>query len=243
MPKPTLELRSVQKKFGGLAAVDDLSLTIGSGEIYGLIGPNGSGKTTTIKMIAGLYKPTKGTIKVAGLDALHSPTKVKRLVGYIPDDPAAYDRLTGREFMEFVGQLFGMDRALRDRRVAELIARYGLEKTSAGYFGQYSRGNKQKFSVMAALLHQPSLLLVDEPMVGLDPASARVTKELLREFAAAGGAVLLSTHTMPIAQELCSRIGILKDGRLIEEGTVAELGTKAGLPGGGLEDDYLKLTA
>ncbi len=243
MPKPTLELRSVQKKFGRLAAVDDLSLAIEPGEIYGLIGPNGSGKTTTIKMIVGLYRPTKGTIKVGGVDAVRSPTKAKRLIGYVPDDPAAYDRLTGREFLEFVGQLFGMDRARRDRRADELIARYGLEKTSAGYFGQYSRGNKQKFSIMAALLHEPALLLIDEPMVGLDPASARVTKELFREFAAAGGAALLSTHTMPIAQELCARIGILKDGRLIEEGTVAELGAKAGLPGGGLEDDYLKLTA
>jgi ABC-2 type transport system ATP-binding protein len=239
----TLELDSVTKKFNGTVAVDGLSLKIAPGEIYGLIGPNGSGKTTTIKMIAGLYKPANGVIKVGGHDIAHAPTNAKKLIGYIPDDPVAYDRLSGREFMEFVGQLFAMDRAMRDKRIDELLARYGLGALADGRFGRYSRGTKQKISILAALLHEPSLLLIDEPMVGLDPASARVTKLLIKEFAGRGGAVLISTHTLSIAEELCARVGVLKGGRLIEEGTVAELGAKAGLEHGTLEDYYLALTA
>jgi len=238
-----LELKSVTKKFNGTTAVSGLSLKIASGEVYGLIGPNGSGKTTTIKMIAGLYKPTGGVILVGGHDIAHAPTNAKKLIGYIPDDPVVYDRLSGREFMEFVGQLFAMDRKKRDKRIEELLARYGLGGLADGRIERYSRGTRQKISILAALLHEPSLLLIDEPMVGLDPASARVTKELIKEFAGRGGAVLISTHTLPIAEALCARIGVLKDGKLAEEGTVAELGAKAGLEHGTLEDYYMALTA
>jgi len=243
MQPNTLELESVTKKFGGKAAVKDISMSVPPGEIHGLIGPNGSGKTTTIKMIAGLYRPTKGVVRVAGHDVVKSPTKAKRRLGYIPDDPVAYERLTGREFMEFVGQLYGMDRAKRDRRIDELLGRYGVADLANGRIDSYSRGTRQKISILAALLHEPALLLVDEPMVGLDPMSARVTKELFREFAAAGGAILLSTHTLSVAEDLCRRIAVLKAGSIIEEGTVAELGAKAGLGRGTLEDYYLALTA
>jgi ABC-2 type transport system ATP-binding protein len=238
-----LELKSVTKKFNDTAAVSDLSMKIAPGEIYGLIGPNGSGKTTTIKMIAGLYKPTGGVILVCGHDIAHAPTNAKKMIGYIPDDPVAYDRLSGREFMEFVGQLFSMDRKKRDKRIEDLLARYGLGGLADGRIERYSRGTRQKISILAALLHEPALLLIDEPMVGLDPASARVTKELIKEFADRGGAVLISTHTLPIAETLCAHIGILKDGKLTEEGTVAELGAKAGIEHGSLEDYYLALTA
>jgi ABC-2 type transport system ATP-binding protein len=243
MRPTTLELIGVTKKFDDLAAVSDLSLKIAPGEIYGLIGPNGSGKTTTIKMIAGLYRPTRGAIKIAGLDAAEAPTRAKRHLGYIPDDPAAYDRLTGREFMSFVGKLYGMKRPDRTARIDALLGKYGLEHLADGLLGSYSRGTRQKISILSALLHEPSLLLIDEPMIGLDPLSARVTKELFREFAGRGGAILLSTHTLPIAEELCGRIGILKKGKLAEEGTMAELGVRAGLTHGTLEDYYLALTA
>ncbi len=243
MQPPVLELDSVTKKFRGQAAVEDLTLRLSPGEIFGLIGPTGSGKTTTIKMIAGLYKPTSGKITVAGFEVGEHPTRSKQRLGYIPDDPLVYDRLTGREYLSFVGKLFKMRRPERLARIGPLLAKFGLERLADGRMEGYSRGTRQKISILAALMHQPALLLVDEPMIGLDPLSARVTKELFREFAAAGGAILLSTHTLPIAEELCGRIGILKGGRLTEQGTLAELGAKAGLSRGSLEDHYLALTA
>lgn len=231
------------KKFGGRAAISGLTLQIDPGEIYGLIGPNGSGKTTTIKMIAGLYRPTKGSISIGGIDVAKTPTRAKRRIGYVPDDPAGYDRLTGREFLEFVGQLYGMERGARDRKIDELLERYDLGRLADGLFGRYSRGTKQKFSILAALLHAPSLLLVDEPMVGLDPASAVATEELFREFARAGGAILLSTHTLAVAEILCGRFGLLQEGRLAAEGTLVDLRARAGLGSGTLEECYLKLAA
>jgi len=243
MLPPVLELASVTKKFNGKAAVSDLSLQLPPGEIFGLIGPNGSGKTTTIKMIAGIYRPTKGAVKVAGFDVGEQPTKAKQRLGYIPDDPMVYDRLTGREYLSFVGKLFRMKRPDRAAKIEKLLAKFGLERLADGRLEGYSRGTRQKISILAALLHDPSLLLVDEPMIGLDPLSARVTKDLFREFAAAGGTILLSTHTLSIAEELCGRIGILINGRLAEQGTLPEIGAKAGLGHGSLEDYYLALTA
>ena len=243
MTPKTLEIAKVTKKFSGQTAVKDLSLQIAAGEIYGLIGPNGSGKTTTIKMVAGLYRPTAGSITVCGADVVEAPTRAKRRLGYVPDDPDGYDRLTGREFLEFVGQLYGLERRSRDRKIEELLARYDLVKLALGQFGRYSRGTKQKFSILAALLHVPSLLLVDEPMVGLDPASVVVTEELFREFVASGGAIQLSTHTLAIAEVLCDRLGLLKEGRLAAEGTLADLRSRAGAPSGTLEECYLTLAA
>ncbi|HTK04603.1 MAG TPA: ABC transporter ATP-binding protein [Candidatus Eisenbacteria bacterium] len=241
MKNAALDLRTVSKTFGAKSAVAGLSLSVGEGEMYGLIGPNGSGKTTTMKMIAGIYRPTSGAIKVRGVDALATPTKAKRMLGYVPDDPAAYDLLTGREFLQFVGELYGMPRPERDARIASLLASYRLEPVADGLFMHYSRGTKQKLSIAAALLHRPSVLLIDEPMVGLDPESAKVTKVLLTDFVRQGGAVLLSTHTLSVADEICDRFGILKEGRLVAEGTHAELSAKAGRLGS-LEEVYLALT-
>ncbi|HTM68087.1 MAG TPA: ABC transporter ATP-binding protein [Candidatus Binatia bacterium] len=242
MKNDALELRDVTKTFGKTAAVAQLSLSLRAGEMYGLIGPNGSGKTTTMKMIAGIYRPTSGSIKVRGIDVQAAPTKAKRELGYVPDDPSAYDLLSGREFLEFVGELYGMDRAVRDARVKELLASYKLGPIADGLFMHYSRGTKQKFSIAAALLHRPSLLLIDEPMVGLDPESAKVTKVLLTDFVRAGGTVLLCTHTLSTADEICDRFGVIKDGRLIAEGTHAELSAKSGRLGS-LEEVYLALTS
>jgi ABC-2 type transport system ATP-binding protein len=236
-----LEISRVTKRFGEVVAVDDLSLTVKPGEIYGLIGPNGSGKTTTMKMAAGIYRPTKGVVRVVGTDVAEAPTKAKAKLGYVPDDPAAYDRLSGREFLEFVGELFGMERGDRDRRIETLLRAYRIEAIADGAFGSYSRGSKQKIAILAALLHRPSLILVDEPMVGLDPESARVTKKLFTDFVQEGGAILLSTHTLGIADEICQRFGVLRQGKLIAEGTHAELAEKAGRIGT-LEDVYLALT-
>lgn len=241
MKNDTLELKALTKTFGGTAAVDGLTLTVARGEIYGLIGPNGSGKTTTMKMVAGIYRPTSGRVTVRGIDALAAPTKAKRHVAYVPDDPTAYDLLTGREFLGLVGELFDVPRGERDTRVASLLAKYHLEPVADGLFAHYSRGTKQKFSIVAALMHRPSLMLVDEPMVGLDPESAKVTKMLFKEFVQGGGSILLSTHTLTVADEICSRFGILKGGRLVAEGTHDELSAKAG-GSGSLEDIYLKLT-
>lgn len=241
MKNDTLELKALTKSFGAKVAVDNLTLTVARGEIYGLIGPNGSGKTTTMKMVAGIYRPTSGRVLVRGIDALAAPTKAKRRLAYVPDDPSAYDLLTGREFLCLVSELFDVPRAERDARIASLLAKYHLEPVADGLFMHYSRGTKQKFSIVAALLHAPSLMLIDEPMVGLDPESAKVTKVLLKDFVHDGGAVLLSTHTLAVADEICTRFGVLKDGRLVAEGTHAELSSQAG-DNGSLEDIYLKLT-
>ncbi|KPJ85328.1 hypothetical protein AMJ57_03545 [Parcubacteria bacterium SG8_24] len=243
MANPVLELRSVTKRFGENPAVKDLSLIVHPGETYGLIGPNGSGKTTTIKMIAGLYRPTSGRILVQGYDLEESPVRVKSYLGYIPDDPAAYDRLTGREFLEFVGEVFGMDRKLRDGRIADLLEGYGISDLAEGLFGEFSRGTKQKIAICAALLHDPSLLLIDEPVVGLDPESIRITKQLLKEFTDKGGAILMSTHTLPVAEELCQRFGLLKKGKVVAEGSKRNLRETAGLQRGSLEELFLALLA
>jgi ABC-2 type transport system ATP-binding protein len=237
-----LELRSLSKSFGGHSAVQHLNLVIEPGEIFGLIGPNGAGKTTTLKMICGLYRPSKGSIRIAGFDIAEDTTRAKWHMGYVPDEPAAYDRLTGREFLEFVGELYGLDRGARDARIDMLLARYDMQRLADAVFGSASRGTRQKISLIAGMLHEPALLLVDEPMVGLDPAGIRTTMTLLREHAAQGGAVLLSTHGLRIAQELCTRFGIIRDGKLVEVGTTEQLRAKAGTKRGDLEDVFLKLT-
>ncbi len=230
------------KRFGQTIAVENLSLSLKAGEMYGLIGPNGSGKTTTMKMIAGLYRQTGGDILVQGMDVLVAPTKAKAKIGYVPDEPVAYELLSGREFLHFVGELYGVPRQEREGRISALLSAYHLEGVADGLFMHYSRGTKQKLSMIAALLHEPSLLLVDEPMVGLDPESALITKKLLTDFVAKGGSVLLSTHTLSVADEICNRFGIIKHGRLIAEGTHAELSAKSDRLGT-LEDVFLALTA
>jgi ABC-2 type transport system ATP-binding protein len=237
-----LELRNVTKRFGSLTAVKELSFSIKSGEIVGLIGENGSGKTTTIKMIAGLYQPNEGKIKFNDLDVVKESDQARKLIGYIPDEPAVYDRLTGDEFLHFIGQTFGEDETKFKEKVTQLKKLFPMEGQTNGYFEDYSRGTRQKFMIIAALCHEPKLLLIDEPIVGLDPASASHATELFGDYVKdKDRAILLCTHTLSVAEKICQRFLVLKRGEIIASGTLAELRDKAGLPEGALQEIYLKL--
>jgi len=238
-----IRLERVSKAFGAVTAVDDLSLAVRAGEVYGLIGPNGSGKTTTVRMLTGLYRPTAGRITVGGVDMAQAPAQAKRGLGYIPDEPVLYERLSGWEFLHLMGELYGVPRALRQARIERLLDLFPLAGVLDGTTGAYSRGNKQKLVILAALLHEPRVLVVDEPIVGLDPESALAVRELVRDFAEGrGGAVLVSTHTLGFAEAVCHRVGLLREGRLVTEGDLATLRRAAGLPGASLEALYLHLT-
>ena len=236
---PLLRLVRLSKRFGDRLAVEALTLDVAPGEIYGLIGPNGSGKTTTVKMIAGLYRPTAGQVLIAGIDLGAEPERAKGLLGYIPDEPFVYEKMTGREFLGLVAALYRVAEPERTRRIEELLDLYALGATADGYVEHYSRGNRQKLAILASLLHAPRLLVVDEPIVGLDPESAIKTRDLLRRFAEMGGSAFLCTHTLSFAEQVCHRVGLLTEGRLVEEGDLAALRRRAGLPGASLEALYL----
>lgn len=223
-----LHLENFTKRFGDVTAVRGVNFDINPGEIFALIGPNSSGKTTIVKTVAGLLHPDGGMITVGNFNTKRHPIESKRLVGYIPDEPAAWSGMTGEELLHFVGALYGMSAPLRAERIRELLPLFALEGIAQDYFDNYSRGNKQKFSILAALLHEPKLLLIDEPIVGLDPESAAKAKTLFSQFARDGGAVLLVTHTLPVAQSVADRIGVLVGGELRASGTLAELRTFAG---------------
>ncbi|MBI1737048.1 MAG: ABC transporter ATP-binding protein [Candidatus Rokubacteria bacterium] len=239
---PPLRLERLSKRFPGRLAVDDLSLTVDAGEIYGLIGPNGSGKTTTVKLSTGLYRPSAGRVLVAGIDLHAEPERAKAMIGYVPDEPFAYERMSGREFLHLIGELWSMPRTRRDARIEDLAAVFRLGELLDGHVEHYSRGNRQKLALVAALLHDPRLLVVDEPIVGLDPESAVRTRELFRDFVARGGAVLLCTHTLAFAEAVCRRVGMLRDGRLVVEGAIGDLRDR--LPGAAsLEELYLHFAA
>jgi ABC-2 type transport system ATP-binding protein len=239
---PMLKVESLSKRFGDLKAIDDVSFTIDDGKIFCLIGPNGAGKTTIVKSIAGLFEPDSGRIVINGVDAQKDPRAAKSLIGFIPDDPSVWSVMTGEEFMHFVGILFGVPPNVRAREVKRLLAEFDLQGIEENYFESYSRGNKQKFSILAALLHKPKLLLIDEPIVGLDPLSARKAKELFQAFARAGGSVLLVTHTLSVAEEIADRIGVIKNGKLTAQGTMDELRSLARLERRAtLEETYMKL--
>lgn len=237
-----LQIKNISKKYEKTLALDQVSLEVKPGEIYALIGPNGSGKTTLIKIIAGLVKATAGTATVGGQDIETRAEAAKALIGYMPDEPAIWSAMTGEEFLKLTGALYKMKPAERDAAIPGLLALFQLDQIKNDYFEEYSRGNKQKFSLLAALLHQPKLLLIDEPIVGLDPVSAQVAKDRFVAFARAGGAVLLVTHTLAVAESIADHIGFLKNGKLIKEGSLMELKTAAGLPDSAtLEDIYNKL--
>jgi ABC-2 type transport system ATP-binding protein len=239
-----LIVENIHKRFGGTEAVDGVGFSVQPGEIVALIGPNGSGKTTTVKVIAGLLQPDQGRILIAGTDMVLEPLGAKQGLGYVPDDPNVWSGMTGEEFLHFTGALYGVPEKARSKRIAHLLEQFDLGGIERNYFEDYSRGNKQKFTIMAALLHEPKVLLVDEPIVGLDPGSVVVAKRLFKEFANKGGSLLLVTHTLPVAQELADKIGILLYSKLVAFGTMAELRVAAHIDAkGSLEDIYNAMTA
>lgn len=238
-----IELVNLNKKFGNFHAVRDVSLQVLPGEVFGFLGPNGAGKTTTIRMMAGLMKPTSGQILLCGKDVSREPEEAKSLLGFIPDRPYLYEKLTGQEFLEFVADLHGMDSGdHRGKRIAELLELFDLQGWRHELVEGYSHGMRQRLTIAAALIHRPKVLIVDEPMVGLDPKGARLVKRLLFELAVAGVSVFMSTHILQVAEEMCHRIGIINEGRLIALGTIQELREKAQSTDERLEPLFLKLT-
>jgi ABC-2 type transport system ATP-binding protein len=237
-----IELIHIVKKFGDLVAVNDLSLTVPQGEFFAVLGPNAAGKTTTIKVLTGLIKPTSGTARVGGFDVQTQPLEARRLMAYVPDFPFLYDKLSPWEFLRFTGQLFGMSEAHIRKTGAELIARFNLEPFANKPIEGLSHGTRQRVAIVSALLHDPKVFIIDEPMVGLDPQHARIVKDVLKERSCAGMTVFLSTHQLSIAEELADRIGIIHQGRLIALGTPDDLRQQSG-EAGRLEQVFLALTA
>lgn len=237
-----IELIHLVKRFGDVIAVNDLSLTVNRGEFFVVLGPNAAGKTTTIKILCGLIKPSSGLARVAGFDVQAQPLEVKRRMAYVPDFPFLYDKLTPWEFFRFTGELFRMDLALIQQRARELIERFGLGDFANKTIEGLSHGTRQRVAIVSALLHEPEVFVIDEPMVGLDPHHARVVKDVLKERSLRGMTVFLSTHQLSVAEEMADRIGIIHQGKLIAVGTPGELRRQSGAEGP-LEKTFLALTA
>ena len=237
-----IELEGLTKRYGKFTAVDQISLSIPRGALYGLVGPNGAGKTTTMRMIAGILRPTAGRALIAGIDIHSDPIGAKRRLGFIPDRPFVYDKLTGGEFLIFVAGLYGQAGPELGRRINELLDLFELLPWRDELTESYSHGMRQKLIIASALLHRPDVIVVDEPMVGLDPKSARLLKDLLREFVNRGGTVLMSTHTLEIAEAMCDRIAIVHAGRIAVAGTMEELRAQTASGDASLEELFLKLT-
>ena len=237
-----IELSHIVKKFGELVAVNDLSLSIGRGEFFAVLGPNAAGKTTTIKVLAGLIKPTSGRAQVAGFDVQTHPLEVRRRLAYVPDFPFLYDKLTTWEFFRFTGQLFQMDAGHIQSAGGELVERFNLGPFAHKPIEGLSHGTRQRVALVSALLHDPEVFVIDEPMVGIDPHHARVIKDILKERSQAGMTVFVSTHQLSLAEEMADRIAILHQGRLIALGTSEELRCQSG-SSGALEQTFLALTA
>ena len=236
-----IDAQHLVKKFGDKTAVADVSFQVCGGEIFGFLGPNGAGKTTTIKMLVGLLQPTSGTARVGGYDVMASPVLAKAASGYVPDEPNLYGKLSGRELLAFMGDLFDLNRAQIARRTDELVHMFGLDEAADDMVESYSHGMQQKISLAAALIHDPKVLILDEPTVGLDPKSARLIKDILRQLADRGAAIMLSTHIMEIAERMCDRIGIIHQGKLAAVGTMDDL-RSMGQGKTDLEDIFLQLT-
>jgi ABC-2 type transport system ATP-binding protein len=234
-----IELRGVTKTFGSRVAVDGLDLNVRAGELFAFLGPNGAGKTTTIKMVCGLLAPTSGVVRIGGHPA--SRQEARQLLAYVPDQPFLYEKLTGREFLRFVVEMYGLERRLAERRILELIDTFEMNDYVDDLCENYSQGMKQRIVFASALVHDPKVLIVDEPLVGLDPRSARIVKDLFIAQARSGVAVLMSTHLLSIAEELADTIGIIDHGRMLAQGTLAELRERVMLHGP-LEELFLTLT-
>ena len=237
-----IKLDEVTKRYHGLAAVDRLSLEVHQGEVFGFLGPNGAGKTTTIRMITGLMRPSEGRVMVGGVDVLSEPIRAKAIMGFIPDHPFLYEKLTGEEFLKFMGGLYNMEEQPLRQRVEELLGLFSLGEFRNELIENYSHGMGQRLVMAAALLHEPEVIVVDEPMVGLDPQGARLVKEIFREQCSQGRTIFMSTHTLEVAEEVCDRIGIINKGQLIALGTKEELQQQARAGTDKLESIFLQLT-
>ncbi len=236
-----IELERLTKRYGDFTAVDGLSLQVARGEIFGFLGPNGAGKTTTIRMMMGLLQPTGGRIRLGGFDLAEQPIDAKRLAGFVPDRPFLYEKLTAVELLRFCADLYEVPASVREPRLEKLLGIFDLSEWAGELIESYSHGMKQRLAFAAALLHEPQLLVVDEPMVGMDPRGARVLRSLLRSLALGGTTLFLSTHSLEVAEALCDRIGIIQSGKLIAIGTLDELRSRAG-DATRLEEVFLKLT-
>jgi len=237
-----IRLTGLTKLFKGFRAVDNLNLNVREGIVFGFLGPNGAGKTTTIRMLAGILEPSEGKIVINGDDISDKPSEVKRCTGFIPDRPFLYEKLTGIEFLHFLGGLYSLNHSSRlDERIVELLMLFDLNHWGDELIESYSHGMKQRLVMCGALLHRPKLLIVDEPMVGLDPKGAKLVKDIFRDQAQNGTTVFMSTHSLAVAQEVCQEIAIIQAGKIIAAGTPEELKEMAGV-GGDLEEVFLKLT-
>ncbi len=239
---PIVQLDCVSKSFGAKHAVRELSLTLYAGEVVAFLGPNGAGKTTTLKMTTGLLRPDTGRVHVCGHDMTRVPREAKKQIAYVPDEPYLYDKLTGREFIQFTRDMYGVTSEAADERLRDLSARFEMDGFLDRLCEHYSHGMKQKVVLASAMIHAPRLLVVDEPMVGLDPRMMHVAKSIFREIAQAGGTVFLSTHALDVAETAADRIGIITDGRLVALGTLDELRASVARDSR-LEDIFLRLTA
>jgi ABC-2 type transport system ATP-binding protein len=237
-----ISVHNLVKRYGTFTAVDGVSINVAPGQIHGFLGPNGAGKTTSIRIIAGLLKPTSGTVTVNGHDLARDPELAKAALGFIPDRPFIYEKLTAAEFLRFHAGLYGMDDADIEQRIKEMLEIFELSKWRGELIESFSHGMKQRLVMCAAFLHRPKAVLVDEPMVGLDPRGARLIKDVFRLMAQHGAAILMSTHTLEVAEEMCDLISIILKGKIIAHGTVAEVRAMAGSPDDELTQVFLKLT-
>ncbi len=237
-----IRLTNLTKRYGAFTAVDGLDLEVPRGELFGFLGPNGAGKTTTLRMMAGILKPTSGSIRVAGVDLIADPVAAKSKLGFIPDRPFIYEKLTGSEFLRFVAGLYDQQGPEVEHRARELLALFDLEEWRDELVESYSHGMRQKLIISSAFVHRPEVIIVDEPMVGLDPKAARILKDLFREYTHRGHTIIFSTHTLEVAESLCDRLAIIVHGEIKAYGTMAEL--REQLQGGekGLEELFLRLT-
>lgn len=236
-----IQLASLTKRYGDFTAVRGIELTVERGELFGILGPNGAGKTTTLRMIAGILQPTSGTVTIGGVRLDSNPAIAKSKLGYIPDRPFIYEKLTGTEFLHFVAGLYQQGGPAIDRRGEELLALFDLLDWKDELVESYSHGMRQKLIICSAFVHRPEVIVVDEPMVGLDPKAARLLKDLFRTYVARGNTVVMSTHTLEVAETLCDRIAIMQNGSIVATGTMAELRASVGADSS-LEEIFLRLT-
>ncbi|MBI2943997.1 MAG: ABC transporter ATP-binding protein [Candidatus Wallbacteria bacterium] len=237
-----IELSRLTKRFGGLAAVKELSLSIRPGTVFGFLGPNGAGKTTTLKMLMGMLPPTEGWARIDGLDVTADSVEVKRRVGFLPDSPAIYEYLTARELLQFIGTLHRIQKDELQERIAALLAEFGLEEKADELVLNYSKGMRKKLAILVALVHRPKVLLLDEPTNGLDPGSVRLLKDMVRREAARGTTILFSTHILEVAQEVSTELGIISSGRMVLLDSKEAIVRTAQARGETLEDLFLRLT-